>query len=180
MAGAYDLSGVTTDDMLSGRSQPNPYYFAFLLAAYQSVYHLAPTLGDLLQPPYNTTLPPLLNGGTSGSQINDAMPKNPADPTRILKPELLADFRTNANHILRQALRDNDLHTWTPRAPMRLYHCAGDQDVVSANSQAAYAGFQDRGATQVQFIDPLPSGGHGDCVTPSLLQAKAWFDSLKQ
>ena len=179
MAGAYDLSGVTTTNMLLGGAQPNPYYFTYLLAAYQSVYHLAPTFADLLQPPYNTTLPPLMNGNSSGSAINDAMPKDPADPLLILKPELLADFRTNANHILRQALRDNDLYAWTPRSPMRLYHCAGDQDVIKINSLVAQASFQSRGA-QVPLIDPMPTGDHGDCATPSLLLAKAWFDSLKQ
>jgi hypothetical protein len=176
-AGAYDLSGVTTDDMLSGRLQPNPYYFAYLLAAYQSVYRIAPTFGDLLTPPYNTTLPPLLAGNSSGSQINAAMPANPVE---ILKPEVLADFRTNQNHFLRQALRDNDLYAWTPRRPMRMYHCAGDADVIIANSQVAYASFQSRGASQVQLFDPQPSADHGGCVTPSLLAVKAWFDTLKQ
>ena len=120
-----------------------------------------------------------MNGNSSGSAINDAMPKDPADPLLILKPELLADFRTNANHILRQALRDNDLYAWTPRSPMRLYHCAGDQDVIKINSLVAQASFQSRGA-QVPLIDPMPTGDHGDCATPSLLLAKAWFDSLKQ
>jgi dienelactone hydrolase len=37
MAGAYDLAGVTTDDFLSERAVPNPYYSALLLAAYQDV-----------------------------------------------------------------------------------------------------------------------------------------------
>ncbi len=176
MAGAYELSGVTTTNMLLGGVQPNPYYFTYLLAAYQSVYHLAPTFADLLQPPYNTTLPPLMNGNSSGSQINAAMP---VDPLLILKPELLADFRTNANHILRQALRDNDLYAWTPQRPMRLYHCAGDQDVIKINSLVAQASFQNRGV-QVPLIDPMPTGDLGDCAMPSLLLAKAWFDSLKQ
>lgn len=176
-AGAYDLSGVTAMDFLSGRPQPNPYYFAYLLAAYQSVYQLAPTFGDLLQPPYHTTLPPLLAGNSSGSQINAAMPANPVD---ILKPELLAAFQTNSNHILRQALRDNDLYAWTPQRPMRMYHCAGDADVIIANSQVTYTNFLSRGATQVQFIDPQPTADHGGCATPSLLAAKAWFDLLKE
>lgn len=176
MAGAYDLSGVTATDVLSGRSQPNPYYFAYLLASYQSVYHFAPTLADLLAPPYNTTLPPLLQGNSSGATINAAMP---ADPALILKPEILTALRTNMNHPLRVALRDNDVYAWRPRAPMRLYHCAGDQDVIIANSQVALTSFQNRGATQVQLIDPQPSAGHGDCAMPAMLQGKAWFDTLR-
>lgn len=177
MAGAYDLSGVTTADILSGRPQPNPYYFALLLAAYQSVYHLAPGLSDLLAPPYDTTLPPLLQGNSTGDQINAAMP---AVPVQILKPPFLAAFVANANHPFRLALRDNDLYRWRPRAALRLYHCAGDQDVPFANSQVALQSFQQAGATQVQLIDPQPTADHGDCAYPSLLGAKAWFDSLRQ
>ncbi len=176
MAGAYDLSGVTTTNFLGGRAQPNPYYFAYLLAAYQDVYHLAPTLADLLASPYNTNLPPLLRGNSSGGQINAVMP---SDPVQILKPEALAAFRANPNHPLRVALRDNDFYNWTPRSPLRLYHCAADQDVIIANSQVAYASFLSRGASQVQLNDPMPSADHGSCAQPSLTLAKAWFDSLR-
>jgi hypothetical protein len=176
MAGAYDLSGVTTDDVLGGRPQPNPYYFAYLLAAYQDVYRLAPGLADLLAPPYDSTLPPLLDGQHSGGQINAAMP---ADVRQVLKPEVLAAFQTNPSHPLRIALRDNDLYRWTPRAPVRLYHCSGDQDVIFANAQVAWESFRSRGA-QAQLVNPVPGGDHADCALPSLLEAKAWFDSLKR
>ena len=176
MAGAYDMSGVTTDDFLSGRPQPNPYYFALLLASYQEVYHLAPTLADLFVAPYATTLPPLLRGGYTGDDINLAMP---SDPVQILKPEILAAFRQNPNHPLRQALRDNDVYAWTPRSPMRLYHCSGDQDVVFTNSQVTLTSFHNRGANQVTLVNTVPGGTHGSCVLPSLQAAKTWFDSLR-
>ncbi|MGA2865148.1 MAG: lipase family protein [Verrucomicrobiota bacterium] len=176
MAGAYDLSGVTTEDFLTNRFAPNPYYFVYLLAAYQDVYHLAPSLASLLRVPYDTALPPLLGGNASGSQINAAMP---ADPTQILKPDYLAAFRAQPRHPLRLALEENDLYRWKPRAPLRLYHCSGDLDVDPANSQVALASFHALGATQVELIDPQPGADHSGCAQPSLLQAKAWFDSLK-
>jgi hypothetical protein len=69
---------------------------------------------------------------------------------------------------------------WTPRSPLRLYHCSGDQDVVPANSQVAYAAFRAAGATQVELVDPVPGANHGACAEPSLLAAKAWFDSLRR
>ena len=175
MAGAYDLPGVTTGDFLSGRIFPNPYYFLYLLAAFQDVYHFAPTLQDLLAPPYNTTLPPLLHGNTTGGIINAALPQ---DPTLILKPEYLVAFRSDPRHPLRLALRDNGLCDWTPSTPLRLYHCSGDQDVIVANSKVAAAGFQARGATNVVWLDPLPGANHGGCAQPSLLAAKIWFDSF--
>jgi len=176
MAGAYDLSGVTTDDFLNGLPNPNPYYFLYLLAAYQEVYHLAPNLASLLNPPYNTSLPPLLNGATDGSQINAAMPAN---PTQIFQTNFLAAFKANPRHPFRLALEENDLYHWKPVAPMRLYQCSGDTDVDPANSQIALASFQAQGDTQVQFFDPIPGADHDTCAQPSLLLAKTWFDSLR-
>ena len=176
MAGPYDLSGVTTDDFLNGVPNPNPYYFLYLLAAYQDVYHLAPDLASLLAPPYNATLPPLMNGNTSGSQINTNMP---ADPVQILQTNFLAALRSNPRHPLRLALQENDLYRWQPVAPMRLYQCSGDTDVDPANSQIALESFQALGDTNVFFFDPLPGAGHEACAQPSLALAKVWFDSLR-
>lgn len=177
MAGAYDLSGVTTDDVLSGRPQPNPYYFAYLLAAYQSVYQLTNRLADLLAPPYDTLLPPLFNGNYGGSELNAVLP---SDPLQILKPEVLAAFRADPEHPLRLALRQNDLHHWRPTRPLRLYHCSGDRDVIYANSTVALQSFHQQGATHVQLLNPLPGGDHGACVYPSLLDALAWFETLRR
>jgi pimeloyl-ACP methyl ester carboxylesterase len=175
MAGAYDLSGVTTADFLSGRAMPNPYYFPYLLAAYQGIYSLASSLEEMLAAPYASTLPPLLDGRHDGSAINQVMP---TVPIQILKTEYLEAFRNNPDHVLRRALRDNDLYNWIPKAPMRLYHCHGDRDVIYANSETAYNSFINNGATQVQLIDPLPLGDHTAGFFVSMLQAKAWFDSL--
>jgi hypothetical protein len=179
MAGAYDLSGTTADEMLSGRPQPNPYYLAYLLAAYQDVYRLAPSFADLLRPPYDTTLPPLFDGKHSGGEINAVLPQPPAPPTDIIKPEYLAAFRADPAHPLRRALRDNDLIGWTPEAPVRLFHCSGDRDVPPQNSVVARDQFVSRGA-DATLADPLPGADHGDCVLPAMLAAKQWFDSLKQ
>ena len=176
MAGPYDLSGITTDDFLNGVPNPNPYYILYLLGAYQDVYHLGPDLASLLAPPYNTTLPPLLNGNTSPSQMNAAMPTN---GVQILETNFLAALRSNPRHPFRLALEENDLYDWRPIAPMRLYQCSGDMDVDPANSQIALDSFQALGDTQVQFFDPDPGADHDTCAQPSLLLAKTWFDSLR-
>jgi len=176
MAGAYDLSGVTTTNFLSGKTEPNPYYFLYLLAAYQNVYHLAPSLSSLLAPPYDTNLPPLLNGNTAGSTINIAMPP---DPVQILKPEYLAAFRNDPRHPLRLALADNDVYYWKPRTLMQLYHCEADQDVIIANTEVALATFQSLGAAQVTFVDPGATNNHVECSKPSLYDAKGWFDTMR-
>ncbi len=179
MAGAYDLSGVTATDLLSGRSMPNPYYFLCLLGAYQDVYRLTNSLADLLAAPYATTLPPLLDGNHSGSAINTFLP---AVVTRIFRPGILEAFQANPQHPLRLALRDNDLYRWSPKAPMRMYHCHADRDVIYANSEVALASFHDRGATHVELHDPLPGqeASHGDGAIPAFLAAREWFETLRQ
>ena len=177
MAGAYDLSGVMLDDALSERRPPNAYYFASLLQTLVDLYGLAPALADLLVPPYHLTIPPLMDGNTPGSAINAAMP---AIPHQVLKPEYLAAVRTLPDHPLRRALRDNDLTGFLPRAPLRLYHCSGDEDVLPLNSSVARDRFVAAGATGVQLLDPQAGADHGDCVEPALLAAKAWFDSLRR
>ena len=178
MAGPYDMSGVQLNDLLSPRCPPNPYYYAYLLVAYQSVYSLASGWTELLLAPYNTTLPPLFNGNTSGGTISTYMPA--CNMSSILTPALLSSLTNDPGSPLLQALRDNDLYRWKPVAPIRLYHCSGDVDVLPANSQVAYSNFLARGASQVQLIDPSPGATHGGCGYPSLFGAKAWFDSLKQ
>jgi pimeloyl-ACP methyl ester carboxylesterase len=176
MAGAYDLSGVTANDLLSGRPMPNPYYLLYLLAAYQEVYGLTNSLAELLAPPYDQTLPPLMNGATSSQIINNAMP---ADPRLVLDPAVLAALQSQPEHPIRVALRDNDLHRWTPIAPTRLYHCRGDQDVIFANSETAQASFHGRGALQVQLVDPDPTANHTGCALPAFILAKDWFETLR-
>ncbi len=176
MAGPYDLSGVMVADFLSGRSMPNPYYFLYLLAAYQSIYHFADSLSDILQSPFDATLPPLLDGQHDGAEINQAI--GTSVPANVLRPEFLQTFRDDSNHPLRLALRENDLWDWTPQAPMRLYHCDGDQDVLYQNTQVAYKRFIQRGATQVELVNPFPGADHGQCAPIALLAAKLWFDTL--
>ena len=178
MAGPYDMSGVALNDLLSPRCPPNPYYAAYVLVSYQSVYSLVPSWGDLLVPPYNTTIPPLFNGNTSSTNINSALPA--CNVSSILVPAVRSALTNDPGSPLYQALRDNDLYRWKPIAPVRLYHCSGDQDVLPANSQVAYSNFVARGASQVLVVDPSPGADHSGCVIPALAAAKAWFDTLKQ
>ncbi len=177
MAGPYDLSGVELNDILSPRCPPNPYYCAYVLMSYQSVYALAPNWSDLVVAPYDSTIPPLFNGNTDGGTINAAMPA--CNLSTVLRPAVVFSLTNDPGCPLYQALRDNDLYRWKPVAPIRLYHCSGDQDVLPANSQVAYNSFMAQGVTNVQLIDPLPGANHSSCAIPSLEAAKAWFDTLK-
>ena len=169
--GAYDLSGTTVNELLSGRPQSNPYYFAYQLSAFRHVYGLPWYLAE----PYATTIPALLDGSHDEGEVNAAMP---ADPTFALTSGVREALIREQDHPLRVALRQNDLLDWTPKTRLRLYHCAGDRDVVPANSAMAWEAFHSRGAP-VELLDPSPEAGHVSCAEPTLLQVKSWFDGLK-
>lgn len=175
-AGAYDLAGVTADALLRDTPYPNPFYLSYIVAAYAQIYPIGGSFSELLTPPYNTTVPPLFDGTRDASAINAAVPSVPAN---VLREDYRADLRARADHPLRVALRENSLVDWTPRAPLRLYHCAADLDVPPANMQVAYDSFISRGAVQVQKFDPQPTADHGGCAEPSLLATLAWFESLR-
>ncbi len=177
-AGAYDMSGTTLNDFLSSRVPPNPYYSAYLLKAYVETYDVAPGFASVLRPPYDTTLPPLLDGQHSGGTISAAMP---AHPSEILRADVLEQFQSDPHHPLRLALADNDLYRdWYPKVPTRFYHCGGDKDVLPANSQVAYSAFKAAGAPSVELYDPVPFADHNGCAPFSLFGTKLWFDSLKK
>jgi Secretory lipase len=178
MAGAYDLSA-TVFIVLSNTNYLVRAYFPYALAGWLPIYHLADTLEELLRPPYDQTLAPLLDGFHTGVQINTATPQ---DESSIFYPNYQAAFLTDTNSPLRLAIADNDLLDWTPRAPMRLYHCSGDDQVPYTNSVIAYQTFTNNGACCVEMIDPgAPRHlNHSDGFYPSVLSAKAWFDSLKE
>ena len=175
-AGAYDLSGTMFEDTFSSRTPPNPYYGAYLLASYQAVYHVTDSFAAMLRAPFNTNLVvSLLDGKHTSDELNAVLPPVPADG---FAPAFLAALKSDPDHPLRVALRDNDLLDWAPIAPVRLFHCDGDNDVLFQNSVVALARLKANGATDVELVN----GGHldhGGCATVALLGAKNWFDTLK-
>jgi hypothetical protein len=178
-AGSYDLGGVTVEAILANPAYPNPFLFSIILASYLPIYELGDTLEELLAEPYRRTLPPLLDGAHNPGQIAAVMP---ADMFAILRPDFQADFRTNISNPLRQALLDNNTYSWTPKAPVKMFHCQGDDIVAFANAQVAYQSFTNRGACCVSVVDPgAPAQlNHDDCYNPSLREVLAWFETLRQ
>jgi len=170
--GAYDLSGVMRLDFLSGRPRPNPFNLVYLLTGLRDVYGYP----DYLASPYNSLLPPLLDGTHEPSEVNAVMPGSPVE---VLRPEAREALASDPDHPFRAALRRNDLLDWAPRAPLRLYHCAGDRDVPAATATAARDAFATRGVA-VPVLDPAPAEGHVGCAVPTLLAIKAWFDTLRE
>ena len=173
-AGPYDMSGTMLDFVLDDNVHPNPYYFPYVLLGYNSIYELVEDDGDFFAGELKQTLPPLYDGMTPAQAINDVLPDS---PLQAMDPNYAQAVQDDPNHPLRVALRDNDVYDWTPMAPIRLYQCSGDEDVMPENADVAFAKLQQNGAN-VDLLDPVPGGDHSDCVLPTLIGAQEWFDTF--
>lgn len=177
MAGPYDLGDTSLDYVLASTNYAGSAFVAQIFAAYLPIYHLADTLEELFGAPFNKTVAPLLDGNHSFDVVQAVCPLN---TFTILRADFLESLRHNPMDPFRLAMRDNNLYEWTPRAPMRMYHCKGDTIVPYANAEVAYQSFTNRGACCVVVVDPGPAGtDHGRCWRFVIPDAKRWFDSLK-
>jgi len=182
MAGAYDTYETWQYFLHDAPAHSRyPHYAVFLIAsAYQPIYGLADTLEELLAPPYNELLPPLYDGNHPGSEPRSLLP---TDIASVLETNFYNAIIADPNHRLWEIVRSHALLDWAPQAPMRMYHCAGDEIVPYTNAVVALETYTTNGACCVEWIDPTPPGEiwtHGQCDRPSTIDAKAWFDTLKQ
>lgn len=172
MAGSYDMSGTMYDMLVIERDPyPQPYYLPYMLFAYDEAYDLYSDPSDYLRSPWDETLPPLFDGRHTGGDINAEMPRIPIE---IIREDIVTAVMNDTDHPARRALRENDLTDWAPRAPIRLYHCAADELVPILNSVVAFNELDG----PVELIDPAPHLDHGGCAIPSIVSARAWFNSL--
>ena len=168
MAGAYDLSGVMVDLMLSEEFYEDPFYLPFFVLSYIERYSLG-VLDDFFLPEYASILPELFSGEYSGGYINSFLPDI---PIHIMKPEVISEFSNNTNYPFRLTLEQNDLYDWAPQNIMYLFHGVIDERVPYQNSVVAYNSFIDNGSTNVYF-ESLPEfyGGHQEAAPFCLLGA---------
>ena len=168
MAGAYDLSGVMVDLMLSEEVYPDPYYLPFFVLSYIDMYSLG-SVDDFFLPEYADILPDLFNGEHSGGYINSFLPDI---PITMMKEDVITEFSTNPNFPFRLALEENDLYDWVPQNTMYLFHGIIDESVPYENSVVAYNQFIANGSENV-YLESLNAsyGGHQDAAPFCLLAA---------
>ncbi len=176
MSGPYDVSGVQADVIANDSVYSQPGYLPYILQSYNTVYNLFIDYSDVFLPPYDVTLPPLLDGTHGMGELNAAMP---SIPNHIMIPEVLDSFINNQDHYFRVALRDNDVYDWTPVAPMKMFYCEADDEVYYLNAFVAYDKFIENGSTSVQMMSAGENFGHFECAFYALSGGKTWFDTFR-
>jgi len=175
-SGPYDMSGSQLEMVASFDPYAVPGYLPYLIQSYQHVYgNLYTTLQEIYVPPYDQTLPPLLDGNSSMGQLNAAMPPVPRD---IFQQAYQDAFFSDPQHPAQVALKDNDVFEWVPEAPVMFNYCRNDEEVTFLNAIVASNYMLANGATDIQVIERDSTIGHFACAEPSILFSKFWFDSM--
>jgi len=176
MSGPYDVSGVQADVIVNDSVYSQPGYLPYILMSYNMVYGFYSDFSTVVLSPYDTVLPPLLDGWHGMDELNAAMP---SIPNHIMKPEVLDSFINNQDHYFRVALRDNDVYDWTPVAPLKMFYCEADDEVYYLNAFVAYDKFIENGSTSVSKESAGANFGHFECAFYALLGGKNWFDTFR-
>jgi pimeloyl-ACP methyl ester carboxylesterase len=213
LSGPHDLSGVMRGVMLSGSTSKAPYFLPFLLTGYSYAYGQTSIFNPLsaMLSPFNATVPPKFDGATPSDKISEAMgmtfiPVNLIVPKSVLTTTftnlLATDTSTgSAFDFLRRndsyRVSPDDISTWKPTVPIRMYHHRNDELVPYGNSQAAFNAFSTAGAKKhtyqgpgvelleervslsISSTDPVKTV-HLGAAFPELSDGWKWLDGFKK
>lgn len=175
-SGPYDMSGAQLDMVAAFEPYAVPGYLPYVIQSYQHVYgNLYDSIPEIYAPPYDETIPPLLDGSVGFGDLNAAMPAIPRD---IIQPDYADLFFSDTTHPAFQALRDNDVYEWIPESPVLFNYCRSDEEVTYFNTLNASEWMIDAGAAQVEVVERDTALGHFACAEPSIFLSKLWFDGM--
>lgn len=180
ISGPYELQGaeVPASLGLADPGQINPadaaYYLAYVMVAWQRVYHIYRDPSEVFRAPYDRTVPPLFNGDNDEDVI---FPKLPPTPRQLVTPAFLAELTHPTGRLL-AALRANDAtcSDWRPRMPIRFFYANADEQVDPADTVQCRADLaaHNVGSTAVD----VGAVGHSASAQRAVTQVLAWFGKL--
>ena len=175
MSGAYDMSGVMINTMLSDTPYSQPGYLADLVISWNPIYHLYDSIQQAFIAPYDTTLPILMDGNYNDGYLNNAMPNVAKDAFTSAE---LDTFVNDPNSRARKALVENDVYDWLPLCPVKITFCKADQYVPYMNAVVAINKLRQNGCLQCDTVDVGPNLNHVPCAEPAILIAEEFFSQF--
>jgi pimeloyl-ACP methyl ester carboxylesterase len=170
-AGAYNKTAFAKEILLKNEDLQFLPRFMWVIHAYNRFYKLNRNWSEFVNEPYATTLSAIKH------------PFNYANAAITLNPQLL--FASGIkNGILNgtdsgflNALADNDIYDWKPKAPVRLYYGTADDYVFPLNSETAYLAMKGHGANVTKIA--LDGLDHSSAFIPYILDVFNQFELLK-
>ncbi len=177
MSGAYDMTGVQSKTMFEHYDRP--HYLPYLILSYQYAYNLWPgNVYDVFKPEYRQQLEKVFQQPRQFDYgyVDAILPKVPA---QMVEDSLIERFKTDTTFPFTRKLKENCLNVWVPKAPMQLCACYGDNEVMEANTEAAYAYMKqcDGNVHKKTFGKHL---SHNPCAPFAIIYSKMFFDHMQK
>ncbi len=172
MSGPYDIERTVYEARLLPNE--NPVYLMMLLASYYESKDSMMQMGRVLVPPYDTLIPPMMNGCWPEEVLNALLPDI---CMKTLKPEIFKEFE-DENSSFRKYLRANNIYDWKPESPTELCYCMHDEQVPYKNSITAYNAMKKNGSKNVELWMVGRKFRHINCATFAVVYTKMYFDGF--
>ncbi len=176
ISGPYDIEHAEIPAIFDGRLDPkdSAFYTAYLVTAWNRIYHLYDSPSETFQPPYDKTVAPLYNGQHEDGEIFAALPDS---VQQLFTPKFL-DMLEHPTGRFAAELRMNDTSCtgWAPRVPTRIYAAHSDEQVAIANAYSCQSALARNGA-DAPVVD-LGDYGHLDSGRHGLTAALQWFEQI--
>ncbi len=178
MSGPYDLAEIQAQVMFHEYSQP--HYLPYLLIGYNEIYDLfdKETFFDVVfKEPYNKIVPEIFDFNHSKRDVNEALPLVPED---MVSDSLVHLFKCAHEFKFRDALEENNVYDWKPKAPVQFCYCENDEVVLAENSLLAEKTMKENGAQDIYLKHVGRKFSHHECADLAVVYTKFFFDSFKK
>ena len=163
-SGGYDLKAIQ-EYFFSQTIYEQPFYMAYVVAAYKDYYNWTQPLTNFFKDPYASSIPALFDGTKSGDEINAALTQTVAD---FVTPDILASLDTDPQYTyILTAFSENSLTDWKPSIKMFMYHGDADIWVPASSSVSTYNKLIGNGASpSILTLTTFAGKTHSTGVVP--------------
>ncbi len=174
MSGPYDIA----QTVWSGRKAryDYPVFFFLLLQSYYESIGKPKDMALALNAPYDTLIPPLMDGNNTIEDIDKLLPDT---IFKTARKEYLEQYDHDSTSGFRAYLKSNNVFDWKPEMPMLLCYCNADEEVPYTNSVTAYNTMKKNGSNSVELWRAGKKFGHENCAIFAVVYTKMFFDGFR-
>jgi pimeloyl-ACP methyl ester carboxylesterase len=136
--GAYSLSEVMRQQMLSAAPIVSPHYLLYTASGYDVAEPLMPDLSTILADPWDDVALTFFNGSRTNAQVS-AEVSSSVPPFTMLTTQAAADLAGQTGTVYGLLQLNDSWAGWTSGTRPDFVHCRYDDVVPFANAQAAVA-----------------------------------------
>src|SRR5690606_5310850 len=142
-AGAYDMVSTAKWVVSQNRNLPDKAstFYTWVLLTFNEMYGINMQLTDMLTPANAQKVGQAL---AAGNPLTAELSDNPSE---LFAPQFIEGITEETNTAFIQALSDNNVYDWNPKAPVMLFHAPGDDIVPALNSVIAEQAIKARGGS---------------------------------